>query len=81
MIIKLVLFNSLPTEEDKKGNTETRSCKYCCSGKEISIKYYMFTVFCLIQSARRMGCIVLSCVGHMAVPDTPHYFINCTIFR
>jgi hypothetical protein len=79
--IKLVLFNSLPTEEDRKVNTETRSCKYCCHGKDIGIKYYKFTVFCLIKPERRMGCILLSYVGRMTVPDVPLYLINGTIFR
>jgi len=37
-----VLFNTLPTEEGGKGNTETRSCKCCCRWKEIRIKYYEF---------------------------------------
>lgn len=42
MTIKFVLFNNLPREEGRKGNTETRSCKCYGCGMEIEVKYDEF---------------------------------------
>jgi hypothetical protein len=66
--MNVVPFNTLPSEEDRKGKTETRSSKYWCRGKETFIKYYEFQKFCLFQTKRRKECIILSLVGRVAAP-------------
>jgi hypothetical protein len=66
--MNVVLFNTLTSEEDRKGKTETRFCKYWCRGKETFIKYCEFQTFCLVQPKRRVGCIILSLVGRVAAP-------------
>ena len=64
-----------------KRNIKTHSRNYCCHEKAVSITYAeCVSVALVIQSAKRMRCIILSSVASPTEQYVLHYLINGTIF-
>jgi hypothetical protein len=63
-------------------NIEERSRNHFCRGKTVSIKYSeCVSLVLVIQHAKGMRRIILSCVASTALPYFSHYLIDDTIFE